>query len=137
MIAFNRRYLCLLALYLLMLGVISLWADLGVSAWVFRVAGQLPFGDKLAHCLLAGILSFLVNNALQCRVTSFARVRILTGHLIAYLLVLIEEVSQLWIATRNVEIWDVLFSIVGIHLFGLLASRSMNIKNAQVRCKNR
>jgi hypothetical protein len=127
--AVMRRHVCLLVLYLLMLGVIAVWADLGVSAWVFRFAGQLPYGDKIGHMILAAILSFLLNNALSCRVSSFGRMKILTGNLIAYLLVLIEETSQFWMTMRNVDIWDVLASLVGIHLFGFLAA--LNVKRRE------
>jgi len=129
----HRLTLLLLALYLVMLGVIAVWADLGISAWVFTVAGDLPLGDKLGHMVLAGILAFLLNGALRCRRSSLAGVRILTGNLIAYLLVLIEETTQFWMTTRNVDIWDVLFSIVGIHLFGLLALRNAKTKERDSR----
>jgi VanZ family protein len=128
MITVSRRYLCLLVIYGLMVTVIALMADLGIAAWVFEIAAMLPFGDKLAHMLLAGLLSFLLNNALHCRITSILSVNMLTGNLIAYLLVLMEEVPQYWITTRNLDIKDVLAAIVGIHLFGVLASRNVRKK---------
>jgi VanZ family protein len=128
MITVSRRYLCLLVIYGLMLTVIALMADLGIAAWVFDIAAVLPFGDKLGHMLLAGLLSFLLNNALHCRITSILSVNMLTGNLIAYLLVLMEEVPQYWITTRNLDIKDVLAAIVGIHLFGVLASRNVRKK---------
>jgi VanZ family protein len=128
MIAVSRRYLCLLVIYGLMVTVIALMADLGIAAWVFEIAAMLPFGDKLAHMLLAGLLSFLLNNALHCRISSILSVNMLTGNLIAYLLVLMEEVPQYWITTRNLDIKDVLAAIVGIHLFGVLASRNVRKK---------
>ena len=124
----NRPYLYLLTVYVLLLAVIVILADLGIGAWVFAAAAWLPFGDKLGHMILAGILSFLLNSALRCRVTSLACVKILTGSLIAYLLVLMEEVSQFWMTTRNVDICDVLCAIAGVYLFGIFASRNLRTK---------
>jgi hypothetical protein len=111
-----------------MLVVIAVMADLGKAAWVFEVAAWIPYGDKLAHMILAGILSFLLNNTLRCRVTSILGIKALTGNVIAYVLVFAEEATQFWITTRNVEIWDVLTAIVGIHLFGRLAARNARMK---------
>jgi VanZ family protein len=124
----SRPYLLLLVAYCLLMLAISILADLGSGAWVFSVAAQIPYGDKLAHMILAAILSFLLNSALRCRVTSLLRVKILTGSLIAYFLILIEEVSQLWMITRRVDIYDVLAAFAGAYLFGLVASRNLKTK---------
>ncbi|MFC1453285.1 VanZ family protein, partial [Verrucomicrobiota bacterium] len=111
--------------YVLLLLVIATSADLGIRLWVFAASARIPFGDKVGHMVLAGLLSFLLNSALRCRAASLAGVRILIGNMIAYFLVLTEELSQLWMALRNVDIYDVLFALVGIHLFGVLASRHL------------
>jgi hypothetical protein len=122
--------------YVSMVVIITVMADLGIAAWVFTTAARLPFGDKFFHMVLAGILSFLLNNTLRCRVTSLLGVRMLTGNVIAYLFVLAEETTQFWMTTRTVDIWDVFSAIVGIHLFGLLELRNMRMKAIHVTRQN-
>lgn len=114
-----------------MLSAIAAMADLGVGAWIFDLAASVPHGDKIGHVVLAGILSFLLNGTLRCRRSLLLRVRMLTGNLVAYLLVLAEETTQLWMSRRNVDIWDVLWAIVGVQLFGFLAAWDLRLTEAR------
>jgi hypothetical protein len=124
----SRPYVVSLLGYVLLLLGIAASADLGLKLWVFKFAAWIPLGDKLGHLVLAGIFSFLLNSALCCRTSSLFGLKMRMGSLIACLLVLTEEFSQLWIASRNVELTDVLFDVAGIYLFGVLATRNWRMK---------
>ncbi len=126
----NTSYLALAVSYVVLLGVIVILANVGWDAWVFSVAAAIPYGDKIGHIVLAGVLSFVVNRTLRCRTVSFLRRSVLLGSAIVAGLVLLEECSQLWIAERNVDIWDLLADFVGIHLFGRLARYNMKRKES-------
>lgn len=118
----SRFYVLLLAGYVFLLLVIAGSADLGVGLWVFEVADTIPFGDKLGHLLLSGLLSFLLNSAVRCHTFPLLSFRVRTGSLVAFLVVSTEELSQFWIVTRNVDPRDLLCDLVGIYLFGVLAT---------------
>jgi len=118
----SRPYLLLLAAYVSLLLIIAASADLDIRLWVFDVADAIPFGDKLGHMFLAGLLSFLVNSALRCRTCSFLRLKLRIGSLVTFAIVLTEELSQIWIASRNVDPYDLLWDAIGIYLAGVLAT---------------
>jgi polysaccharide biosynthesis protein VpsQ len=120
--AVSRRYLLLLAGYVSLLLFIAASADLDVRLWVFDVADAIPFGDKLGHMFLAGLLSFLVNSTLRCRTCSLVGLKLRIGSLATFVLVLTEELSQIWIASRSVDPWDLLCDVIGIYLAGVLAA---------------
>ena len=123
----NRRYLLLLAGYASLLVFIAGSADFDIRLWVFDVADAIPFGDKIGHLVLSGLLSFLLNTAVHCRTFPLLGVRIRIGSLAACLLVLTEELSQIWFASRNVDLCDLLFNMVGIYLFSVLATWNRRI----------
>jgi hypothetical protein len=130
-------YLFFTILYLLFLVTIVILADLNIGAWVFTAARLVPFGDKLCHLILMGIFSFLLNTALGCRIVLVGRVRMLLGSLIAYSLVLAEEFSQVLMASRTLEAYDMLFDMLGIYLFGLLAHINLSKNPTTIRSRRR
>ncbi len=118
----SRPYLLLVVFYILFLVGIVVMASFGIQCRLFAVAANIPFGDKFGHLALMGIFSFLLNSSLYCRGISVGRINILTGSLIAYVIVFTEELSQHWVASRNLEAYDLLFDFIGIYLFGRLAA---------------
>jgi polysaccharide biosynthesis protein VpsQ len=107
--------------YLFMLGVIVFLADQKKYQPLFRRIRELPYGDKLGHLLLMGLLSFLLNMALQCRTLRVWKAELLKGSLIVALVVTVEEFSQLFIRSRTFDPFDLVFDYIGIFSFGLLA----------------
>jgi len=132
MMRISRPYLLLLVGYAFLLLVITVSASLDADLWVMTVASDIPFGDKLGHLALSGVLSFLLNKTLRCRTVAFRRVDVRIGSLLAYLLVLAEELSQIWIISRRAEALDLLCAFAGIHIFGMLATYSQQ-RSTQVR----
>lgn len=124
----SRPYCGAVAGYVLLLSGIVILADRGTAPWVFTAAGLIPYGDKVGHTVLMGLLAFFLNGAFCCRMVPIARGRLLLGSLITYLLVFAEELSQIWIASRNFDVYDMLFDVVGIYLFGRLALWNARLK---------
>ena len=118
----NRTFLYLLGGYVLLVLLITASATLGVRLWVIEVSARIPFGDKLGHLALAGVLSFLLNTALACRKLTLAGVRFGIGSLLAYLAVMIEELTQFWLANRNLDVYDLLCAVIGVYACGVLAN---------------
>lgn len=108
-------------LYVCALAVIVFLADGPRGRTLFAGVRALPFGDKLGHFLLMGMLSLLVNLCLSCRRVKVGGVRLLAGSLVVMLLVTVEEFSQLYVASRSFDLIDLLCDGLGILLFGRLA----------------
>ena len=117
-----RRWLPFV-LWLALVTVVIACADTGAMrdflAWVNRQ----PFGDKAGHFFLIGSLAALLNYALRWRATSLGPLRPQTGGLIVAVLMTLEEVSQLWIATRSFDLIDLLANYLGILVAEWLARR--------------
>ncbi len=81
----------------------------------------LPAGDKIGHFLLMGLLSYLTNTAFSGARLHWRRLTVLKGNILVAAFVLLEEVSQLWIAHRAFELADLAADAAGIWAFGRLA----------------
>ena len=91
----------------------------GDRYWSFLDA--VPYGDKLGHVVLMGILCLLLNLALRCRTVRIRTVPILLGTLFVSAFVIIEEFSQLFIRHRSFDLGDLLADAIGITLASGLA----------------
>lgn len=111
----------LTGLYFLLLGVIVFLADQKRFQPLFRRVRDLPYGDKLGHLILMGILSFLLNMALSCRRVRVWKVELLKGSLIVALVVTLEEFSQIFVKYRTFDMGDLFMDYVGIFFFGMFA----------------
>jgi len=73
-----------------------------------------PFGDKVAHFCLLGLISFSLNHAYPSAIKSFFKIKISTISLIVLAMISLEECSQLFIANRNFELLDLCCNTAGI-----------------------
>ena len=106
---------------LFLIGLIVL-ADMGKLHFLLRVMTSIPYGDKVAHFFLIGVLSFLVNRtAMQLfpRQSPQRMSMIVTLFLLA--MFTIEEVSQAPISGRDASFADLVTNYAGIVFFALLA----------------
>ncbi len=100
---------------------IIIQADLGHSIGFSKFVRHLPFGDKLGHFFLYGILAFLVNLALKNRKVAVFGHQILLGGLLVLIFAILEEFTQMALSTRDFELWDMFCDLAGIALFSWLA----------------
>ena len=109
----------------------SLWAIFGILFLAFFLCviysanqGTLPFfirrlymfpgGDKVGHFILLGIASFLANQLLHPRhFLVFGKV-FFVGTLIVVVAITAEEISQMFIASRTFDLFDLSCSYLGI-----------------------
>jgi polysaccharide biosynthesis protein VpsQ len=106
----TARYICILA------GIIFV-ADTKSTRYVLSFVGSIPFGDKLGHFFLIGIFAFLLNLSLSCRKVW----RVLLGSLIVFVIVTVEEFSQIFIRGRSFDLTDLIADLLGILIFGKVA----------------
>lgn len=78
---------------------------------------QMPYGDKVGHFILFGILTFAFNLASQFKAMSIKNVKLYYGSIVVSMFVIIEEVSQAFIPTRTFDWLDLMADACGIGLF--------------------
>jgi VanZ family protein len=96
-------------------------ANTGSSNPVFELVGSLPYGDKIGHLSLFGMLTLMFNLTSRCRTFSLGRINLYYGTAIVSIFVLLEELSQGLIPTRTLDIMDLAADSIGITLFSLLS----------------
>ncbi|MEM9775801.1 MAG: VanZ family protein [Chloroflexota bacterium] len=128
-----KKYIWLSVGFGLLILLIILLANVGFP--FSRVIGHIPQGDKVGHFVLFGILAFLVNKALSCRMVDVLGNDVLIGSLCVLGFVVIEEFSQLYFDSRTFDVTDLMYDSVGIYSGGFLAVASDNIQQLQVRVR--
>lgn len=98
-------------------------ADIGEVNPHLKRLKEMPYGDKVGHFMLYGMLVFLVNLALNGkRIGVFGRFPLLSVLLVSTFAIA-EEFTQIAFATRNFELLDISCDLLGIALFAHLSER--------------
>lgn len=111
----------LTVLLIALIGAVLFVANAGLGGTYFSFIYDLPLGDKIGHFVLMGTLSFMVNMALRARRIRIGRKQVLLGSLLVFVLVTLEEFSQIWLSTRTFSLMDLVFDYAGIWVCGRLA----------------
>ncbi len=108
-------------IYVFIIAGIVVLADVKSTQYLLRFSGGIPYFDKIAHFLLMGGFSFLVNLLLSARSVSVWKLRYLLGSIIVLTVVTIEEFSQMFIGGRSFDVGDLVADYAGIMIFGEFA----------------
>lgn len=111
----------LAVVYVIALVAIIFIADIEQYKHLLQPIRGIPYGDKISHFLLMGLLSFLVNLSFSCSRIKVLGLYFLKGSLIVAVIVTIEEFSQLFLKYRTFDLIDLVSDYLGIFLFGRLA----------------
>lgn len=87
-------------------------ADTANYNFAFHVVGMIPYGDKIAHAILYGIMAYLLNYGLNGK--RWFRIEI--GMLLVMSFAFVEEVSQLYFPSRTFDWFDIAADVVGVIL---------------------
>lgn len=117
----SARIKIITVIYVLILAGIIFLANSRGTRYLLNFVGNIPFGDKIGHFLLMGILSFLINLTLQCRSIGIGKLKYLLGSILVLLIVSIEEFSQIFVRGRTFDLYDLIADTAGILIFGELA----------------
>jgi len=108
-------------LYSVLIVAIIVLAGQSNKQYLINLVHVLPFGDKLGHFILIGVLALVVNLSLQCARWRWGRITLLKGSVLVAVVVTLEELSQLFISTRSFDLGDLAADFLGIVVFGQLA----------------
>lgn len=109
----NGRWTRYALLYFLALVAMVVAADNG-RLRAARLAHEIPWGDKIGHFVLMGILAFTITAAVRRR-------HILVANTVLILVVVLEEGSQLWLRYRHFEVLDLVANLAGIIVFARIS----------------
>ncbi|HZF70289.1 MAG TPA: VanZ family protein [Sulfuricurvum sp.] len=104
------------ASFFAVLSAIIYKADTANYNFAFHVVGMIPYGDKIAHAILYGIMVYLLNYGFNGK----RWIRIEIGSLIVFGFALIEEVSQFYFPSRTFDWADIAADVVGVIIFTVL-----------------
>ena len=103
--------------------IFIIWAaDTGQDYFFFRLCREIPFGDKIAHFLLIGTLTLLVNLSNKNRRLQLGSRKFLVGSLVIFVLITLEELSQVFFPNRSLDWLDLTANYLGIFVFGLFST---------------
>lgn len=107
--------------YILFILLVIVAADMGQLNFLIRWIHNIPYGDKLGHFLLVGFLALAINLSWKSACFRWSWGSILKGSLIVFILITLEEISQLFILYRHFDLGDLVSNYLGILLLGHLA----------------
>lgn len=119
-----KRLAILFTIFIILIIVL---ADAGILKHYVGFLYEIPFGDKVGHFILYGILTLLLDLALF---RSFPdqtpdRLAVKCGLILAVLIGL-EEFSQRYFSSRTSDLLDLTFSYLGVTFFSWLAVKIKN-----------
>lgn len=96
--------------------------DLGVSNDIINYVAAWPNGDKIGHFVLFGSVAFCAVIASRYKKINLGQyLPVYLASVVVGVLVIIEEISQMWFTTRTFEFADIAANLLGITMFSLLA----------------
>jgi len=100
-------------------------ADAGLLARYLGPLHRFPYGDKVGHFILYGILTLLIDLTLLRSLPNQSRKRaaVMIGSVLA-LLIGLEEFSQQYFANRTFSLSDLTASYLGVIFFSWVAVRA-------------
>lgn len=101
-------------------------ANIGRDNALFVLVRKTPYGDKIGHFFLAGLLTLAANFVLRNRSWQLGYLRLPIGSLVVLGLAVLEESSQHFLAYRSLDLADAIANLAGIATFSIpaLVSRS-------------
>ncbi len=90
----------------------------------------IPMGDKVGHFFLMGVFAFLATLVSGSRRIAAGGLAVPVGAAIVFLVVALEELSQIFVPARTFSWLDLTADVAGIAAFGWLAVRLTGRKGA-------
>jgi len=105
---------------------VILQADTGAENIFFVIVRTLPYGDKVGHFILFGMLALLSIVALKGENIQLGRFQAPLGAVIVLGFAVLEELSQLFFINRTFDLIDLSADLLGIVFFSCVAKRFLS-----------
>ena len=118
----NRILPLITGAFFLMICSVIYQANTGKENLLFELVGAIPYGDKLGHFILFGTLTYLAIIASHYRTLKIMQLNSYVSVAMIVVFVVIEELSQLFIASRTFDLSDLAMDFFGIGAAALFAT---------------
>jgi VanZ family protein len=95
-------------------------ANTGQHSVFFELVARIPYGDKLGHFCLFGVLTLAANFTFKLKSFQWLSVKVYLGSICVCIFVVIEEFSQFFINTRTLDAVDLSADFIGILFFNIV-----------------
>lgn len=109
--------------FLLFVAWIIYMADSGQPMKILALVRSTPYGDKVGHFFIFGVLASLANLAFRLRTARIRNMNVQLGGLLVFVFGALEELSQAFFPQRTVDSGDLLATTLGIVVLGFITSR--------------
>ncbi len=116
----NKLRILLPLSFFLFISFIIYLADTADHNFAFRLVGHIPYGDKLLHGLLYGVMALLLNYGLNFKSKKIFGFNLQIGAMIVLTFAGLEEITQYWLPSRTCDFFDFVADTVGVTLFSLI-----------------
>lgn len=125
----NKKHYCTLGFFvmLLFIGWIIYAADTGADNFFIYHVHAIPYGDKLGHIGLYGLLALLLNFTLGLKTISCLAWRLQLGSMLVLAFAVIEELSQGLFAARSLDAMDIVADIIGVYFAAIISVKINSI----------
>ena len=101
----NLRVLLPLGFFIFILFIIYL-ADTANYNFAFAMIKHIPYGDKIMHLLLYGLMALSLNYGLNFKSYKIIGFNMQLGAIIVFIFAIIEEGTQYYIPSRTFDIYE-------------------------------
>lgn len=109
-------------IFLVFILAVIVLADVGELPLSIRALYRFPYGDKVGHFILFGLLNFFLTRAFLSSQPNPRRKRVaVSTGLILALFIALEEWSQQFFSTRTFDLLDLTASFLGVLVGGWVA----------------
>lgn len=116
-----KRLTILFSLFIILIIVLADSGNLGI----LRIVNRIPYGDKIGHFVLYGILILLLDlTSIRSLPNRSPKLIIVTMGLLLALLIGLEEFSQKYFSKRTFDLVDLTFSYLGVTFFSWVAMKN-------------
>ncbi len=100
-------------------------ADNSNHNFAFSLVGHIPYGDKIAHALLYGLMALFLNFGLNFKTKNILGYSMQMGSMIVLLFAGIEELSQYYFPSRTLDIYDFIADFIGVVLASFIRKKAL------------
>jgi hypothetical protein len=110
--------------FFIFISFIIFLADTANHNFAFRLLGNIPYGDKIGHVVLYGIMAWFLNFGLKFKSYKILGFNMQLGAIIVLTFAGLEELSQYWLPSRTCDFGDFVADTVGVILFSLILRKA-------------
>ena len=118
-----QRILVLIAIgFFGFIGWVIYLANTGQKSVFFDLVAVIPYGDKLGHFCLFGLLTLFINLSFKFKTMAVGGRPIYLAVLIVSTFVILEELSQYFVESRTLDFIDLIADFAGIAVFSAISA---------------